>query len=182
MAERNSDINGISCKEGSVTATARYLIDSRIYSLDQDYAIEDLISPIIPINDAHLVLGLEPLETIRNLKYISEQTVVILNTHSLFPRNVIIGSEKEKKYPSIAKIVETLDQFARRTVSMNFNKLSKTKFNNSIYANTIILGVGSKEYQEIFNKNLMIDLLQEFFGESKENIEAFELGYNLINP
>lgn len=65
---------------------------------------------------------------------------------------------------------------------MDFNKLSKTKFNNSIYANTIILGVGSKEYQEIFNKNLMVDLLQEFFGESKENVEAFELGYNLINP
>ena len=76
-----TETRGVSQREGSVTATARYLIDSKVYSLEQGYEVDDLISPLIPINDAHLVLGLEPLETIRNLKYISEATVVILNTH-----------------------------------------------------------------------------------------------------
>ncbi|MFX1276241.1 MAG: 2-oxoacid:acceptor oxidoreductase family protein [Promethearchaeota archaeon] len=170
-----------SCIEGSVSATARYLIDGRLYSLEQDYEIEDLISPTIPINDSHLVLGLEPLETIRNIKYISEQTVVILNTHRNFPRNVIIGSEKEKKYPSNAEILEKLDELARRVISMNFNELSNTKFNNPIYANSIILGAGVKEFKEIFDKKMIINLLKEFFKDSKENIEAFELGYKLID-
>ena len=121
--------------EGSVSATARFLIDGRLYSLEQNYNVDDLISPTIPINDSHLVLGLEPLETIRNIKYISEQTVVILNTHQNFPRNVIIGSEKEKKYPSNARILEILDELARKVVSMNFYELSNTRFNNPIYAN-----------------------------------------------
>jgi indolepyruvate ferredoxin oxidoreductase beta subunit len=176
-----TETRGVSQREGSVSATARYLIDSRIYSLDQEYEIDDLISPIIPINDAHLVFGLEPLETLRNLRYISEATVVILNTHRLYPRNVLIGSEKEKKYPSNAEIIDLLDQFARRTISMNFNELSKIKLNNSIYANIIILGVGVKEFREILNKDLMIKILRDYFKGDNKNIEAFELGYNLIS-
>ncbi len=143
--------------------------------------MEDLISPIIPINDAHLILGLEPLETIRNLRYISEQTVVILNTHRLYPKNVIIGSEKEKKYPSIADIIDILDQFARRIISMDFNELSIVKFNNPIYSNIIILGVGAREYRDIFYRDLMINVLKNFFRDSKNNLEAFTLGYNLIS-
>lgn len=143
--------------------------------------MEDLISPIIPINDAHLILGLEPLETIRNLRYISEQTVVILNTHRLYPKNVIIGSEKEKKYPSIADIIDILDQFARRIISMDFNELSIVKFNNPIYSNIIILGVGAREYRDIFYIDLMINVLKNFFRDSKNNLEAFTLGYNLVS-
>jgi len=170
-----------SCREGSVSSTARYLIDGRLYSLEQNYNIEDLISPTIPLNDSHLVLGLEPLETIRNIKYISEQTVVILNMHKNFPRNVIIGSEKEKKYPSNAYILEKLDELARRVISMDFSELSNEKFNNPIYANSILLGVGVKEFKEIFDRKLIINLLKETFKDSKQNIEAFELGYKLIN-
>jgi indolepyruvate ferredoxin oxidoreductase beta subunit len=176
-----TETRGVSQREGSVSATARYLIDSRIYSLDQEYEVEDLISPMIPVNDAHLVLGLEPLETMRNLRYISEATVVILNTHRLYPRNVIIGSEKEKKYPSMAEIIDVLDQFARRTISMDFNELSKIKLNNSIYANIIILGVGAREFKEILNKDVMLKLLEEKFKGDKNNLEAFKIGYNLID-
>ena len=176
-----TETRGVSQREGSVTATARYLIDSKVYSLEQGYEVDDLISPLIPINDAHLVLGLEPLETIRNLKYISEATVVILNTHRQYPRNVIVGSEKEKKYPSNAEILDILDQIARRTISMDFNELSMNKFKNSIYSNVIILGVGAKEYREVFNEEVMINLLNDFFEGDSNNLEAFKLGYNLIS-
>jgi len=175
------ETRGVSQREGSVSASARYLIDARLYSLGENYRVDDLISPVIPINDAHLVLGLEPLETIRNLKYISEQTLVILNTHKHYPRNVIIGSEKEKKYPSNAEILDILDQIARRVISLDFNELSENKFGNSIYANSIILGVGVKEFREIFFKDFIVELLKNFFKGSQENLDAFELGYNLIN-
>ena len=175
------ETRGVSQREGSVSASARYLIDDRLYSLGENYEADDLIYPVIPINDAHLVLGLEPLETIRNLKYISEQTLVIINTHNHYPRNVIIGSEMEKKYPSNAKILEILDQIARRVISLDFNELSKVKFGNSIYANSIILGVGVREFKEIFFKDIMFELLKEFFKDSQENLNAFDLGYNLIS-
>ena len=174
------ETRGVSQREGSVSASARYLVEG-LYSLGEHYEVNELISPVIPTNDAHLVLGLEPLETIRNLKYISERTLVILNTHQHFPRNVILGSEKEKKYPSNAEILSILDQIARRVISLDFNELSETKFGNSIYANTIILGIAVREFREIFFKNLMIEVLKKAFKGSQKNLEAFELGYNLIS-
>ena len=152
-----------------------------MYKLEENYEVEDLISPTIPINDSHLVLGLEPLETIRNIKYISEKSLVILNNHKNFPRNVIIGSEKSKKYPSNAYILEKLDELARSVISMNFSELSREKFDDPIYANIILLGVGVKEFKEIFEKKIMIKLLEETFKGSEKNIEAFELGYKLIS-
>jgi indolepyruvate ferredoxin oxidoreductase beta subunit len=176
-----TETRGVSQRGGSVTGTARYLIDKRIYSMDQGYEAEDLISPLIPMNDAHLVLGLESLETIRNLKLISEQTVVVLNTNKRYPRNVIIGSEQEQKtYPSNARIIDLLDQFARKTISMNFNELSKSKFNDSIYANTILLGVGAKEFKEIFLKETLIKIIKKSLKDPDINLKAFELGYGLI--
>ena len=51
------ETRGVSQREGSVSASARYLIDARLYTLGENYEVGDLISPVIPINDAHLVLG-----------------------------------------------------------------------------------------------------------------------------
>ncbi len=133
------------------------------------------------MNDAHLVLGLEPLETLRNLNFISEKTVVIVNTHEIVPRNVILKSNQENDYPSIAKIIDLLDQFARRVISMDFYEFSKARLNHSVYQNSMILGVAAKEFKEIFAKDLMIEVLDDFLNKSEENIKAFEIGYDLIN-
>lgn len=176
-----TETKGVSQREGSVVATIRYLIDGKVYSLDQKYEEEDLISPTIPINDAHLVLGLEPLETLRNIKYISEKTVVILNTHQVYPRNVIIKSVESKSYPSIAEIIELMDQFARRVVSMDFHEFSNARLKNSVYANSMILGAGAREFSGIFAKELLIEIINHFLKGSHENIEAFNIGYDLIN-
>ncbi|TFF90523.1 MAG: hypothetical protein EU548_02605 [Promethearchaeota archaeon] len=176
-----TETRGVSQREGSVLATARYLIDSKIYSLDQNFEVEELISPLIPINEAHLVMGLEPLETIRNLRYISERTVVIMNTHRNYPRNVILKAETSLKYPSLGYIIDILDQIARRTISLDFNELAKRKFDNAIYANILLLGVAAKEFQEVFSTQVMLDVLKDFFGKESLNLDAFNLGYNLIS-
>lgn len=167
--------------DSSAVSTTRYFIEPRGYSLEQNYNSEDLISPKIPINDAHLVLGLEPLETIRNIKYISERTLVVLNTHQIFPRSMINGSEKCSKYPSVADIIDILDQFARKTVSLDFNELSEIKFNDGKYADLILFGAGVKEFKFFFDKKLIHNIITEIFGDSHKNLEAFELGYSLLD-
>ncbi len=175
-----TETRGVSQREGSVTATARYLVKNEVFSLNQGYEVEDLISPLIPMNDASLVLGLEPLETIRNLKYYSDQTTIILNSHQHYPRNVILGAEKGKKYPTNNEILGDLDNFTKKIISREFNEFSEQKFNSSIYANTIILGVAIKEIKEIFDKEIIIELINASFTEPSKNIEALEIGYNLI--
>jgi len=174
-----TETRGVSQREGSVMATARFLIKDQVYSLNQGYEVEDLISPLVPINDADLVLGLEPLETIRNIKYYSKQTTIILNTHKHYPRNVILGAEKGKKYPTIDQIREDLEEFSKKIIFYDFNELSEEKFRSSIFSNTIILGTSVKQTQEIFDKNIILELIQENFREPEKNTEAFELGYNL---
>jgi indolepyruvate ferredoxin oxidoreductase, beta subunit len=175
-----TETRGVSQREGSVSATARFLIERNIYSFDEEYKQEDLISPLIPINDAHLVLGLEPLETLRNLKFISEQTLVIMNTHKLYPRSVFFDSSQENKYPSTAKIVNLLDQFARKVVALNITELAQTNLGDSRYVNSIILGMATKEFQPIFAKDILKGVLKDHFkSKSKENLNAFQLGYSL---
>ena len=166
-------------KKRSKIAFVRYLIDSRIYSLDQNYTIEDLNSSKIPIRDAHLVLGLEPLETLKNLKYISEKTVVILNTHQPGLKQSIQNSKKKIKYPSIAQIVDILDQLARKVFALDFNELSINYFNSQNYSTIIALGVGVKEFRDIFYEKLIITILREFHEDPSRYLRAFELGSSL---
>ena len=168
-------------KKRSKKAFVRYLIDSRIYSLDQNYTIEDLNSSKIPIRDAHLVFGLEPLETLKNLKYISEKTVVILNTHQIDFKQSTQDSKKKIIYPSIAQIVDILDQLARKVFALDFSELSINCFNTPNYSTIIALGVGVKEFRDIFYEKLMLTILREFHEDSSRDIRAFELGTSLID-
>lgn len=178
-----TETRGVSQREGSVNATVRYLLNNRLYSLDQHYKKEDLISPLIPINDAFLVLGLEPLETLRNLKYISEKTLIILNTHKRFPKNALLRKSASKSYPSTADIIEILDQFARRVIALDLNELSEKKYKKSVYANIIALGICAREFRGIFQERILKPIINDFFKNfaPEINIDAFELGYNLIN-
>ena len=176
-----TETRGVSQREGSVSATARYLIDTKIDLSEGNYSVDELISPLIPINDAHLVLGLEPLETLRNIKYLSNKTTVILNTHKNYPRNVITGSEKERTYPENNEIINTLNQLTKQIIPRDFNEIAKSKLNNSIYTNVVILGISVREYKDIFDKKLLIKVIKDFLEKDKTNIEAFEIGYNLTS-
>jgi len=179
-----TETRGVAQREGSVIAAVRYLIDTKIYSLGDKFDVDELISPLIPTNDAHMVLGLEPLETLRNLRYISKQTVVILNTHNHYPKNLIFNSKNDKiekqKIPSNTDTIDLLNQFARKVIALNFNEFSSIKLESSIYSNIIALGVAVKEFRELFDKSLFLEVLTDFFEDSKKDLDAFELGYDLI--
>jgi indolepyruvate ferredoxin oxidoreductase beta subunit len=174
-----TETKGVSQREGSVIATVRYLLESQVTTLDRPYQADELISPLIPINDAHLILGLEPLETLRNIKFISKQTIVVVNTHRNYPRTVLLGSEKEKIYPSNVEILKILNQLAKRTFSTDFNYVSRSRLGTSLYANIMVLGAGIKEFKEIFNEEIVKSLLIKSFGENNPNIESFEIGFGL---
>jgi Pyruvate/2-oxoacid:ferredoxin oxidoreductase gamma subunit len=129
------------------------------------------------------VLGLEPLETLRCLKYISEKSLIILNTQKRYPKNTLLNQKDSKPYPSTANIIDLLDQFSRRVIALNLTKLSNIEYNSSIYANIIAIGICAREFRDIFQKKVLTSLIKEFFHDFnlEENLSAFELGYNLIN-
>ena len=64
---------------------------------------------------------------------------------------------------------------------MDFNELSKIRLKESIFANVIILGVGVKEFKEVFDRKIIRSILKDFFKKDTKNLEAFDIGYNLIS-
>ncbi|MHA1669914.1 MAG: 2-oxoacid:acceptor oxidoreductase family protein [Promethearchaeota archaeon] len=150
-------------------ASVRYLIESSIYSTEPEYKIDDIISPTIPQKRVHLVIGLDPLEVMNNLSFISEQTLVILNTN--------LNSNNELNNPSVGKIIEILDQYVRRTICMNFEELALIKFNESKFASFIMIGVALKEFNGFFRKPIALKILSNL----EIALKPFEIGYNLIS-
>ena len=66
--------------------------------------------PLIPGGEADIVLGFEPLETLRVLvDYGNDATVVILNPRPNYPISVLSG---QQKYPPVADLLARIKQLA----------------------------------------------------------------------
>jgi Pyruvate/2-oxoacid:ferredoxin oxidoreductase gamma subunit len=149
--------------------------------LDQNYTIEDLNTSFIPYRDAHLVIGLDPFQTFRKLHYLSEKTVVILNTHKVYSDNVNYYMKSEKNISQNIDIINIIEQIVRKTLIMDFESLSKIEFNNAFYTNIIMLGVCALEFKDIFIKKPILESIKEILGDNEVNLSAFDLGYDLID-
>jgi hypothetical protein len=125
---------------------------------------------MIPKKDSHLVIGLDPFPILANLDYITEKSLIILNTNS----------EGRKSFKSMGEIVDLLDQLARITISMDFNKLANDVFGNLDCVVFILLGLITKEFKELIRKKYLLDLLKTSEYNFKRYNEAFELGYSLV--
>ena len=86
---RASEIHGMAQRGGAVVSTVR---------------IGDAVSaPTILEGQADLILGFEPLETLRNLNYASEKTIVVMSDERTPPMEL---AAENSKYPSIGEIVK----------------------------------------------------------------------------
>ncbi|GAH94732.1 unnamed protein product, partial [marine sediment metagenome] len=70
---------------------------------------------------------------------------------------------------------------ARKVFALDFNELSINYFNSPNYSTIIALGVGVKEFRDIFYEKLMLTILREFHEDPSRYIRAFELGTSLID-
>ena len=87
---------------------------------------------------------------------------------------------RKRRYESHADILDLLDQFARRVITIDFYELSKIKCNDVILGNIIMLGLAVEEFRDLFYKKLMIEIIKEIYNNSADYLEAFNIGYNLI--
>lgn len=120
---------GMSQRGGSVVSFVRF--GERIYA------------PMISEGDADLVIGLEPVETLRNIKYIGEKTIVLMNTYAWKPLSVNIG---KAAYPELSKVLELLNKAAKNVLYHDFysraNELGNVRVMNILMLGAAIgLGV-----------------------------------------
>jgi hypothetical protein len=128
-------------------STIRYYIENKVYKLDKDYKLSEPLSPFIPKKDAHLIISLDPFSVCANLDYVAEKSLIVLNTNP----------ESRKSSKSIGEIVDLLDQFARITISMDFNKLANEVFGNLDAVIFILLGLVTREFKELILKKYLLN-------------------------
>lgn len=96
---KKSEIHGMAQRGGSVVSHIRY-------------SDEAVLSPVIPFNEADIIISFEQMEFLRYLDYVNDKTVLIVNKRKISPPAVATGvdaypqSVVDEKKKLFAKVYE----------------------------------------------------------------------------
>ena len=131
-------------------------------------------SPFIPNGRADIILGMEPVETLRILQQFGNSDVVTIANSRLIHA---AGME----YPSLDKIVEAIEGLSAKSWLINATD-EAMKLGDPIFANMILIGalVGSG-ILPTDKKSMELVLRESFPAEKLEtNMVAFNKGMELV--
>ncbi|HBV99379.1 MAG: hypothetical protein JL50_21830 [Peptococcaceae bacterium BICA1-7] len=135
--------------------------------------------PLIPRGKARLVVGFEPLETLRVLmEYGSEDTVVIVNNRPNYPIGCLLG---EDKYPDPQRIIEAVKKLVSTCHVLPATDLAM-EAGSPMAANMVLTGALAGAGVLPVDGNYFRDTIEMLFsGEVKEiNRRAFESGFKAV--
>jgi indolepyruvate ferredoxin oxidoreductase beta subunit len=157
---RVSEIHGMAQRGGAVVSMVRIG--------------EAVLSSTVLEGRADVILGFEPFETLRNLKYASKKTVVIMNTERIPPTEL---AAKSVKYPDMEELVKRVNLFTFNLVLVEAPRLAR-QAGSSLAQNVVLLGaLAGSEVLPVKTESLrkaMRELVPE--RHLDVNLRAFELG------
>jgi len=139
----------------------------------------DVTSPIVSSAEADVLIGFEPLETLRALNKCNQDTVVITNTHPLPPFTVAIG---QGAYPPVDESLKLIRNKVKRVIAFDGNAIAES-VGNPLSLNMVMLGaligsgtipIGATEMKKVLETST-----KKAFLES--NLKAFDLGMEQAN-
>lgn len=134
--------------------------------------------PLIPFKEAHIIAGLEPLETARVFTdYGNKDTIVITNARPILPINVIA---KEQKYPNTETIKQQLLQSCKRLIWKDLTEMA-LGMGNPILVNVIMLGILTAMESFPVNETELLSAVSDLLPSSKLalNEKALQRGAEL---
>jgi indolepyruvate ferredoxin oxidoreductase beta subunit len=158
---RVSEIHGMAQRGGAVVSAVRIG--------------EDVMAPTVLEGQADVILGFEPLETLRNLKYASERTLVIMNTERVPPTEL---AAKNMKYPNLEEIVRNINCLTKNVLLVEAAQMGKNA--GSVLArNVVMLGVLAGTERSPIKAESLLEAIRELVPKKHvdTNLKAFELGY-----
>lgn len=155
-----SEIHGMSQRGGVVPVEVR---------------IGDVNGPIIKSGSANLLLSFEPLEALRALPKLNEDTVAVVNTGEIVPFTASLGISE---YLSSEKYIEELKKHLKKVIPVHAESIAK-EVGDSILSNMVILGVGASIPNFPIEKEFIEDAIKESFKPQyvSLNLKAFNKGY-----
>jgi len=129
--------------------------------------------------DADVLIGFEPLETIRAVNKCNRNTVVISNTCPLPPVNVSIG---KGVYPEVETALGLIEPRVKRLVALDAAGLA-VEAGTAMSTNMVLLGALTRTGVIPFSVELIKDSLKKNTKEAfhEINVKAFDLGYAAVN-
>jgi len=161
---RVSEIHGMAQRGGAVTSTVRIG--------------EGALSATVLEGQADVLLGFEPLETIRSLRFVSEKTLVIMSDERIPPPAL---AAKKADYPDIEEIVRTIHLFTNKLIIVKTKRLVEEA--GSILAlNVILLGALAATEKLPVRNDCVVEALSDLVPAKhlEKNLKAFKLGYTYM--
>jgi indolepyruvate ferredoxin oxidoreductase beta subunit len=158
---RVSEIHGMAQRGGAVTSNVRIG--------------EKVSSSTVLEGQADVLLGFEPLETLRNLRFASEKTLVIMSDEQIPPTEL---AAKSIDYPSMGKILEKIHRFTNRVFMVQTKKLAK-EAGSILTRNVILIGALAAVEKLPIKSESLAEALRELVPRKhlEMNIRAFKLGF-----
>jgi len=157
---RVSDVYGIAQRGGPVLSHVRMG--------------DDIHGSMVAEHSADVVVGLEPMETLRAAsKFLKPGGVVIMSTRPIYPVEVNTG---KSPYPSIEEISGLLERVSGRVVKLDATKVAE-EAGIPIAGNIVVLGVLAGIGALPFDARLLRESVKENIPRAVEqNLKAFDAG------
>jgi len=161
---RVSEIHGMAQRGGAVTSNVRIG--------------EKVLSSAIMEGQADVLLGFEPLETLRNLKYASDKTTVIMSDERIPPTEL---AAKGTAYPNMKDITAKIQGFAKKIVVVETERLA-SEAGSRLTSNIVLVGaLAATESMPVKTESLMKSVRELVPAKHVDvNVKAFKLGYDYM--
>jgi len=134
---------------------------------------EKALAPTVLEGTADAIVSLEPMEALRNIKFATPKTIVLVNTKPF----KISGT----KYPEVNVLLEQLRNFTKNTILIDATALAE-KAGTGITQNVVMMGALAAVKKLPMKVETLKEALRELVPTKYLNInmKAFELGYDYV--
>lgn len=157
---RVSEIHGMAQRGGAVVSHVR--IGKKI------------LAPTVLEGSADIIVGFEPMEALRNIKFASQETTILVNIHPF----KVSGTE----YPDVGDILKSASNFTQSIVPVDAKALAE-KAGSEVTLNVVMVGAlaatGKLPIKAQVLKEALCELMPAKYLDT--NMRAFELGCQAIN-
>lgn len=140
----------------------------------------DVFNPLVPEDKADVVLGLEPLETLRiGVKYIAPGGMVIMNIRKYESVDVKTG---QAEYPSISDIVSSFKKLNTHVITLDATEIA-IKAGTVKVMNVVMLGALAACPKNPVPRKILEEVIKDRVPPKtiEVNLKAFELGFNKVS-
>ncbi len=161
---RVGEIHGMAQRGGHVVCTIRIGKNAK--------------GPIIDPGSAHLLVGFEPIETLREIQLVKQGGCVIMSSHIQYPVAVSMG---QADYPDHEKIIKSMQKYTEKIVEFDALELA-AKAGSTHALNMVMLGAIVGTGLVPITEEAAIDVVREAFPKKFEkiNITATKLGLEQV--